>query len=39
MALFDTSTSPEQEEFNAISAENGLRAALDWQDARFKDLG
>ncbi len=38
MTLFDTSTSPEQEEFNAISEEKGLRAALDWRDARFKDL-
>ncbi|MQG34488.1 MAG: enoyl-CoA hydratase/isomerase family protein [SAR202 cluster bacterium] len=38
MTLFDTSTSPEQEEFNAISAEKGLRAALDWRDARFKEL-
>jgi hypothetical protein len=39
MTIFDTSTSPEQEEFSAISAEKGLRAALDWRDARFKDLG
>ena len=38
MTLFDTSTSPEQEEFNAISEAKGLRAALDWRDARFKDL-
>ena len=38
MTLFDTSTSPEQEEFNAISEEKGLRAALDWRDARFKEL-
>ncbi|MDA1129422.1 MAG: enoyl-CoA hydratase/isomerase family protein [Chloroflexi bacterium] len=38
MTLFDTSTSPEQEEFNAISESQGLRAALDWRDARFKDL-
>ena len=38
MTLFDTSTSPEQEEFNAISEAEGLRAALDWRDARFKDL-
>ncbi|NQW24429.1 MAG: enoyl-CoA hydratase/isomerase family protein [SAR202 cluster bacterium] len=38
MTLFDTSTSPEQEEFNAISEEKGLRAALDWRDARFRDL-
>ena len=38
MTLFDTSTSPEQEEFSAISESQGLRAALDWRDARFKDL-
>ncbi|MCH8894367.1 MAG: enoyl-CoA hydratase/isomerase family protein [Chloroflexi bacterium] len=38
MTLFDTSTSPEQEEFNAISEEKGLRAALDWRDARFREL-
>ena len=38
MTLFDTSTSPEQEEFNAISESSGLRAALDWRDARFKEL-
>ena len=38
MTLFDTSTSPEQEEFNAISEASGLRAALDWRDARFKGL-
>jgi hypothetical protein len=38
MTIFDTSTSPEQEEFNAISTEKGLRAALDWRDARFKEL-
>ena len=35
---FDTSATPEQEEFNAIREENGLRAALDWRDARFRDL-
>ena len=38
MTLFDTTSSPEQEEFNAISEANGLRAALDWRDARFKEL-
>ena len=38
MTQFNTSTSPEQEEFNAISEEKGLRAALDWRDARFKEL-
>ncbi len=38
MTLFDTSTSPEQEEFNAISETEGLKAALNWRDARFKEL-
>ena len=38
MTLFDTSTSPEKEEFTAISEEKGLRAALDWRDARFREL-
>ncbi len=38
MTIFDTSTSPEQEEFNAIAADQGLRAALNWRDARFKEL-
>ena len=34
---FDTSRTPEQAEFNAIRAEKGLRAALDWRDARFRE--
>ena len=38
MTIFDTSSSPEQDEFNAISAEKGLRAALNWRDARFREL-
>ena len=38
MTLFDTSAGPEQEEFNSIREEKGLRAALDWRDARFKEL-
>ena len=38
MTIFDTSTSPEQEEFNSVAAEKGLRAALNWRDARFKEL-
>ena len=38
MTIFDTSTSPEQEEFNAVAAEQGLRAALNWRDARFREL-
>ena len=38
MTHFDTSTTPEQAEFNTIRDAKGLRAALDWRDARFKDL-
>ena len=38
MTIFDTTMSPEQEEFNAIRHQQGLRAALAWRDARFKDL-
>ncbi len=38
MTIFDTSASPEQDEFNAVAAEKGLRAALNWRDARFKEL-
>jgi enoyl-CoA hydratase/carnithine racemase len=38
MTHFDISITPEQEEFNAIRQQRGLRAALDWRDARFKDL-
>lgn len=38
MTHFDTNTTPEQDEFNAIRESKGLRAALDWRDARFKDL-
>lgn len=38
MVHFETSTSPEIEEFNEVRREKGLRAALDWRDARFRDL-
>ena len=38
MTIFDTATSPEQDEFNAVAADKGLRAALNWRDARFKEL-
>ena len=38
MTIFDTSTSPEQEEFNTVATEKGLRAALNWRDARFREL-
>ncbi len=38
MTHFDISVSPEQQEFNAIRDKKGLRAALDWRDARFRDI-
>ena len=38
MTHFDISTDPGKEEFDSIRRERGLRAALDWRDARFKDL-
>ena len=38
MVHFETSTSPEIEELIEVRREKGLRAALDWRDARFKDL-
>ena len=38
MTHFDTSATPEQEEFNAIRRSEGLRAALDWRDARFQNI-
>ena len=38
MVHFETSTSPETKEFNDVRREKGLRAALDWRDARFRDL-
>jgi enoyl-CoA hydratase len=38
MTHFDISITPEQEEFDAIRQEKGLRAALDWRDDRFRDL-
>ena len=38
MTHFDTSATPEGEEFKAIRREKGLRAALDWRDTRFLDL-
>ncbi len=38
MTHFDTSRTPEQDEFNTIRREKGLRAALDWRDARFRGL-
>ncbi|MEC9280119.1 MAG: enoyl-CoA hydratase/isomerase family protein [Chloroflexota bacterium] len=38
MIHFDISSEPEKDEFNKISDKQGLKAALDWRDARFKDL-
>ena len=38
MTHFDTTMTPEQEQFNSIRREKGLRAALDWRDARFEGL-
>jgi hypothetical protein len=37
VVLFDTTKTEEQEAFNQIRKEKGLRAALDWRDARFKE--
>ena len=39
MTHFDISSTPEQVEFNEIRQSKGLRAALNWRDARFKHLG
>ena len=39
MTHFDISSTPEQDAFNEIRREDGLRAALNWRDARFNDLG
>ena len=38
MVHFETSTSPEIEEFNEVRRQEGLRAALNWRDSRFRDL-
>jgi enoyl-CoA hydratase/carnithine racemase len=38
MIHFDISSEPEQDEFNKISDKQGLKAALNWRDGRFKDL-
>ena len=37
VTLFDTTRTEEQEAFNLIRKEKGLRAALDWRDALFKE--
>lgn len=36
--ILDTTPSEEQETFRAIRAERGLRAALDWRDAQFREV-
>ena len=38
MTHFDINVSPEQDEFNTIRQSQGLRVALNWRDARFRDL-
>lgn len=35
--MFDTTKTAEQTQFNEIRKEKGLRAALDWRDALFKE--
>ncbi len=37
VTLFDITRTEEQEAFNKIRKEKGLRAALDWRDALFKE--
>ena len=34
-ALLNSARTPEQEEFDAIVRERGLKAALDWRDRRY----
>lgn len=36
--ILDTTPSEEQETFRRIRAERGLRAALDWRDAQFREV-
>jgi enoyl-CoA hydratase len=36
--ILDTTPSEEQEAFRRIRAEQGLRAALDWRDAQFREV-
>jgi enoyl-CoA hydratase len=33
--LLNSAATPEQQEFDRIAAERGLRAALDWRDSRY----
>jgi len=37
-ALLNSADTPEQREFDRIAAEKGLRAALDWRDARYGEI-
>lgn len=37
VVIFDTTKTAEQTKFNEIRKEKGLRAALDWRDALFKE--
>ena len=37
VVMFDTTRTQEQETFNQIRKEKGLRAALDWRDALFRE--
>lgn len=37
VVMFDTTKTAEQTKFNEIRKEKGLRAALDWRDALFKE--
>ena len=38
-AILNAVDSPEQREFDRIAAEQGLKAALAWRDARYGELG
>jgi len=37
VTLYDTTRTAEQETFNRIRKEKGLKAALEWRDSRFKE--
>ena len=37
VTLYDTTRTEEQEAFNRIRKEKGLKAALQWRDSRFKE--
>jgi enoyl-CoA hydratase len=38
-AILNAAETPEQREFDEIVATRGLKAALEWRDARYGDLG